>query len=311
MGEFLLSQDSQSVVFLQDPKGYFIFNSREPIVINCDCGFGFSAHSHMQFQIWVCFEAWKCASANRKPKLLKPWKSCMGIACFEEILVIESVTVHGSSCVCMCHFTLLSPPVLTVFPTKPNSRIEHIWRPSSIFSCIKQAVQNHDTLHAFKSISTALKRKLWWPVSHCLLLALNRSFSQAILKWMKKNSTQNCCVELQMSLKPALVVGASWIAGQLSDSSAATSCHTCMLHADHPVKESVIQQQHCKLRTSSEFSSSSFRPLSHLCWVLRAHWGELVPCPNAVLELLASFLDSGDLLQNCACVVLEIATCLN
>lgn len=115
MGELLLSQDSQSVVFLQDPKGYFIFDFREPIVINCDCGFGFSAHSHIQFQIWVCFEAWKHASANRKPKLLKPWKSYMGIACFEEMLVIESLTVHGSSGVCTCHFTALSPLVLTVF----------------------------------------------------------------------------------------------------------------------------------------------------------------------------------------------------
>lgn len=126
MGELLLSQDYQSVVFLQDPKGYFIFNSREPIVINYDCGFGYSAHSHIQFQICVCFEAWKHAFANRKPKLLKSWKSCMGIACFEEILVIESLTIHGSSCVCTCHFTVLSPPVLTVFPTKPNSRTGHI-----------------------------------------------------------------------------------------------------------------------------------------------------------------------------------------
>lgn len=81
MGELSQRQNSNSVDVLQDPTGFYSFNSKELIVVKCGCGFDFTAYSHIHFQLSACSErhcgAWKHASANRKP-------SCMGIAYAEE-----------------------------------------------------------------------------------------------------------------------------------------------------------------------------------------------------------------------------------
>lgn len=69
----------------------------------------------------------------------------MGIACFEEILVTESVTVHGSSCVHMPFHTAISSCAYTG-PYQARQQDQAYW--ISLFHFFLYKARSAKPLHA-------------------------------------------------------------------------------------------------------------------------------------------------------------------